>query len=163
MALRLGYGTGVFNAGKYGLPQVYEGAAAVSVASSATSSAEKILIGVASDASSISTVASGVRERNVSVSDTITTVATSGGYITIVVAVSDSITTSVYLYWNRIRPFSASARSVVEIALTTRYKWINTSTPLVSWVDNNASSVTWINTTVAPVTWMDADYREGAA
>ena len=143
MALRTGYGTGVYTVGKYGLPQVYEGAAATTITTTTVSSAQRIGIGAVIDTSTSGVVVTAQRIQNGIVADNITTTATAIGYTALAGAATVNVTSSVSLYWNRVRPFSAADTVSVVMTPISRYKWIDTST--------------------ASVTWADADYREGAA
>ena len=144
MALRTGYGTGVFTSGKYGLPEAYEGASAVSITAVVSQAdGQRIALGAVAVEDAVSHVVNGQRIQNGSVAASISTSATAAGYTALAGAVSDTITASVGLYWNRVRPFAAAVAAESDNVIDARYKWIDTS--------------------VAPVTWTDADYREGAA
>ena len=133
MALRTGYGTGSFTAGKYGLPQVYEGAVSASISSGASASAQRIHIGGLSADISSSATSAAIRIHNGVVADSIAASVSVAGYTTIVGAVSDQITSSTALYWNRVRPFSAQDSAQVGVSVNSRYKWINSPEPATSW------------------------------
>ena len=124
MAFRTGYGVGLYSADAFGIDsKLVLGAASGSAAGAATTTAVRIV-----DASvSASSAASGAAI----------------GYTAYAGAVSAAATSSVALYWNRVRPFSAADTSQSDNVIDARYKWLDTS--------------------VASVTWVDADYREGAA
>lgn len=144
MALRTGYGTGVFGSSKYGVPEIYDGAAATSITSIVTdANGQRIALGATTVETAVSNVVVAQRIQSGSVSASISATASADGYTALVGSVSDTIETSVALYWNRVRPFSASDTTQSDNVIDARYKWIDT--------------------TVAPVTWTDADYREGAA
>jgi len=144
MALRTGCGTGVFSSSKYGLPEVYEGAAAVSVTTSVTQAdGQRVALGAIAVEDAVSHVVSAQRVQSGSASASITATSTAVGFTALAGAASASIDTSVDLYWNRVRPFSATVGGTASNVIYARYKWIDTS--------------------VASVTWTDADYREGAA
>jgi hypothetical protein len=133
MALRTGYGTGTFTAGKFGLPQVYEGAVSDTISSSVAASAERIKIGVVSATTSTTASVIGVRIQSGAVSDVITLSASAAGYTTIVGSVADTITCDVDLYWNRVRPFKVEDSTRVGLSVNARYKWLDTSEPSTSW------------------------------
>ena len=133
MALRTGYGTGTFTAGKFGLPQVYEGAVSDSISSGASVSAQRIHIGsLTADITSAATSAA-VRIQNGVVADTSAVTVAVAGYTTIVGAVSAQITSAVDLYWNRVRPFAAQDNVLVGVSVNSRYKWINSPEPTTGW------------------------------
>lgn len=124
MAFRTGYGVGLYSADAYGIDsKLVLGASSGSAAGAATASALRVV----SAQASASSAGSG----------------TGSGYTAIAAASAGSATTSVALYWNRVRPFSATNSGNSDNVIDARYKWIDTS--------------------VASVTWTDADYREGAA
>jgi len=133
MALRAGYGTGTFTAGKYGLPQVYEGAVSASITSGASSAAQRIHIGGVSDSITSSDVSAAIRIRNAAVADSIAAAVAVAGYTTIVGASVATLTSSTALYWNRVRPFEASDNVRVGTSVNSRYKWINSSDPATTW------------------------------
>lgn len=133
MTLRTGYGTGLFSAAKYGLPQVYEGAVSDTISTSTTASAERIKIGAVSAAISTTTSVIGVRIQNGTVLDAITSSASAAGYTTIVGSVSDTITCDVDLYWNRVRPFKVEDNVRIGLSVNARYKWLDAAEPSTSW------------------------------
>ncbi len=133
MALRTGYGTGTFTAGKFGLPQVYESSVSASIASSATSAAQRIHVGSSSASVLASTTTVGVRIQNGAASDSISTSVSGIGYTAIVGAVSDQIATGFDLYWNRVRPFSAQDNVNISVSINSRYKWLDSPDPVTTW------------------------------
>lgn len=143
MALRTGYGTGLYSASKYGLPEVYEGAVSDSVAATAAAAGQRIALAASAIESAVSHVVAGVRVQNGIVADNASAAATAAGYTTVVGAVSDTSTLAVALYWNRVRPFAAADTSTVGASVNSRYKWVDISPPTT--------------------TWTASDYREGAA
>lgn len=144
MALRTGYGTGVFTSGKYGLPEAYEGASAVSITTVVSQAdGQRIALGATAVEDAVSHVISAQRIQNGSVAASISASTTAAGYTALAGAAAATIDISVALYWNRVRPFSAADTSQSDNVIDARYKWLDTS--------------------VASVTWVDADYREGAA
>lgn len=144
MALRTGYGTGVYTSGKYGLPEAYEGASAVSITAVVSQAdGQRIALGASAVENAVSHVVSGQRIQSGSVSAQISVTPSATGYTALAGAAVATIETSVALYWNRVRPFAAADTSQSDNVIDARYKWLDTS--------------------VASVTWVDADYREGAA
>jgi hypothetical protein len=133
MALRTGYGTGTFTAGKFGLPQVYEGAVSDTISSSATASAERIKIGAVSATTTTTASVIGVRIQSGAVLDAITLSTFAAGYTTIAGSVADTITCDVDLYWNRVRPFKVEDIVRVGLSVNARYKWLDASEPSTSW------------------------------
>jgi len=133
MTLRTGYGTGLFSAAKYGLPQVYEGAVSDTISTSTNASAERIKIGAVSAAISTTTSVIGVRIQSGTVLDTITSSASAAGYTTIVGSVSDTISCNVDLYWNRVRPFKVEDNVRIGLSVNARYKWLDAAEPSTSW------------------------------
>ena len=138
MTLRTGYGTGSYSVGKYGYPQVYEGASAVSVTSSVTQADFERLIS-ASIADSLSSAASivGTRVRLLSVADSSSVIFTAQGYTSIVGAASDSASASVAVNYVRIRPFSASDNAGSEVGTFARYKWIEQINASETWTESD--------------------------
>ena len=124
MAFRTGYGVGLYSADAYGIDS-------------------KLVEGAASGAGTSAVVVSYERVISASASTSATSTATASGYSAIAGAASTSATSSVDLYWNRVRPFSASDSAAIDASVISRYKWLDTS--------------------VSAVTWADANYREGAA
>ena len=137
MALRTGYGTGTFTAGKFGLPQVVEGSVSASIASSTTSVAQRIHVGAFSASVSSSATSAAIRIQNGAAADSTSVSVSVAGYTTIVGAVSDQITTGFDLYWNRVRPFSASDNARVGTFVQARYKWLDASDPATTWVTSD--------------------------
>lgn len=133
MTLRTGYGTGLFSAAKYGLPQVYEGAVSDTISTSTNASAQRIKIGAVSAAISTTTSVIGVRIQSGTVLDTITSSASAAGYTTIVGSVSDTISCDVDLYWNRVRPFKVEDNVRIGLSVNARYKWLDAAEPSTSW------------------------------
>lgn len=133
MTLRTGYGTGLFTAGKYGLPQVFEGAVSASISAGVTADAERIKIGSVSDAIAVTTSATAIRIQNGVVSDSISASVVVAGYTTIVGAVDDRITSDFDLYWNRVRPFAVNDHAKVGVSVNARYKWLDASDPTTTW------------------------------
>ena len=60
MTLRTGYGTGLFSAAKYGLPQVYEGAVSAVITSGVSASARRLQNSSVSDSISSTTTSAGI-------------------------------------------------------------------------------------------------------
>jgi hypothetical protein len=137
MALRTGYGTGTFTAGKFGLPQVYEGAVSDTISSSVTASAERIRIGAVSAAISTTASVIGVRMQSGTALDAIASSASAAGYMTITGSASDTITCDVDLYWNRVRPFAAIDNVQFGILVSSRYKWLNAPEPTTTWAKSD--------------------------
>lgn len=124
MAFRTGYGVGLYSADQYGIDsKLVLGASSGSAAGAATASGERVV----SFSASASSAGAG----------------TALGYTAYAGAASTSATSSVALYWNRVRPFAAADVTRSDNVIDARYKWIDTS--------------------IASVNWVDADYREGAA
>jgi hypothetical protein len=124
MAFRSGYGQGVFTADLYGIDSVLiDGAASASISSTATAVGNKIV--------------------SFSATAPITATASGAGFTALAGAASAAIATSVDLYWNRVRPFSAHDNIAFGADVKSRYKWNDIAPPTTTWVE--------------------ADYREGAA
>ena len=144
MALRTGYGTGVYTSGKYGLPEAYEGASATSITVVVSQAdGQRIALGAVAVEDAVSHVVTGQRVQSASVSASISATSTAAGFTAVAAAASTNIEASVALYWNRVRPFAAADVTQSDNVIDARYKWIDTS--------------------IASVNWVDADYREGAA
>jgi|TARA_R110000803_G_scaffold204801_1_gene271114 hypothetical protein len=135
MTLRTGYGTGLFSAAKYGLPQVYEGAVSAVITSGVSASARRLQNSSVSDSISSTTTSAGILIKSGAVLDSITTSVSVIGYTTIVGNVSDTITSGVNLYWNRIKSFAASDNVQVGTSVNSRYKWTNSPEPTTSWTE----------------------------
>ena len=124
MAFRTGYGVGLYSADQYGIDS-------------------KLVLGASSGSAAGAATANGVRVVSSSASASSAGAGTALGYTAYAGAASTSATSSVALYWNRVRPFAAADASESDNVIDARYKWIDTS--------------------IASVNWVDADYREGAA
>lgn len=124
MAFRTGYGVGLYSADQYGIDS-------------------KLVLGASSGSAAGAATANGVRLVDFSASASSAGTGTAIGYTAYAGAASTSATSSVALYWNRVRPFAAADASESDNVIDARYKWIDTS--------------------IASVNWVDADYREGAA
>lgn len=144
MALRTGYGTGVFNSGKYGLPEAYEGASAVSITTVVSQAdAQRVALGATAVEAAVSPVVVGVRVQNGEASDAIVTTTSATGFTAVAGAATSTSNVSVALYWNRVRPFAAQDNVAIGANVNSRYKWLDIAPPTT--------------------TWTSADYREGAA
>ena len=164
MALRSGYGTGVYTSGKYGLPEVYEGASAVSITTVVSQAdGQRIALGATAVEDAVSHVVSAQRIQNGAVAASISASATASGYIALAGAAAATIDTSVALYWNRVRPFSVAETAQSDNVIDARYKWLDTSIPSTSWSSQSIDAVIWADSSAGSVSWTDADYREGAA
>ena len=124
MAFRTGYGVGLYSADAFGIDS-------------------KLVLGASSGSAAGAAAAIAVRVVDVSVSASASSFGSATGGTASAGASSGSATSVVALYWNRVRPFSATNSGNSDNVIDARYKWIDT--------------------TVASVTWTDADYREGAA
>jgi hypothetical protein len=135
---RLGYGTGPYSEARYGYPEIWEGASAVSVTSSVTQADyERIKNAVVADASAASTAMIGVRVRLGNTADTTSATATAQGFMSIVGAAADSVTASVAINYVRIRPFSASDNAGSEVGTFARYKWIEQINASETWTESD--------------------------
>ena len=135
---RLGYGTGPYSEARYGYPEIWEGASAVSVTSSVTQADyERIKNAVVADASAASTAMIGVRVRLGNTADTTSATATAQGFMSIVGAAADSATSSVAINYVRIRPFSASDNAGSEVGTFSRYKWIEQINASETWTESD--------------------------
>lgn len=135
---RLGYGTGPYSEARYGYPEIWEGASAVSVTSSVTQADyERIKNAVSTDASTASTSMVGVRVRLGDIADTSTATGTAQGFMSIVGAAADSATASVSINYVRIRPFSASDTSDTDVGTFARYKWIEQINASETWTESD--------------------------
>ena len=138
MALRTGYGTGSYSVGKYGYPQAYEGASAVSVTSSVThADFDRVRLTPIADSASSSVSMSGTRVRLSGATDSFTSVSSAQGYTTIVGAVLDISSASVSINYVRIRPFSASDNAVSDVGTFARYKWIEQINASETWTESD--------------------------
>ena len=135
---RLGYGTGPYSEARYGYPEIWEGASAVSVTSSVTQADyERIKNAVAADTPTSSTSMVGVRVRLGDIADTSTAIATAQGFMSIVGAAAGSATSSVAINYVRIRPFAASDTSDTEVGTFARYKWIEQINASETWTESD--------------------------
>jgi hypothetical protein len=135
---RLGYGTGPYSEARYGYPEIWEGASAVSVTSSVTQADyERIKNAASTDASAASTSMVGVRVRLGDIADTSTATGTAQGFMSIVGAAADSATASVAINYVRIRPFSASDNAGSEVGTFARYKWIEQINASETWTESD--------------------------
>lgn len=135
---RVGYGTGPYSEARYGYPEIWEGASAVSVTSSVTQADyERIKNAASTDASAASTSMVGVRVRLGDIADTSTATATAQGFMSIVGAAADSATASVAINYVRIRPFSASDNAGSEVGTFARYKWIEQINASETWTESD--------------------------
>ena len=135
---RVGYGTGPYSEARYGYPEIWEGASAVSVTSSVTQADyERIKNAVVADASAASTAMIGVRVRLGNTADTTSATATAQGFMSIVGAAADSVTASVAINYVRIRPFSASDNSDTDVGTFARYKWIEQINASETWTESD--------------------------
>lgn len=135
---RLGYGTGPYSEARYGYPEIWEGASAVSVTSSVTQTDyERIKNAVVADASAASTAMIGVRVRLGNTADTTSATAAAQGFMSIVGAAVDSVTASVAINYVRIRPFSASDNAGSEVGTFARYKWIEQINASETWTESD--------------------------
>ena len=135
---RVGYGTGPYSEARYGYPEIWEGASAVSVTSSVTQADyERIKNAVVADASAASTAMIGVRVRLGNTADTTSAIATAQGFMSIVGAAADSVTASVAINYVRIRPFSASDNAGSEVGTFARYKWIEQINASETWTESD--------------------------
>ena len=138
MALRTGYGTGSYNVGKYGYPQVYEGASAVSVTSSITQADyERVRLSSADPSATASVSLSFNRVRIAGASDSSAVTMTSDGYLSITGAAAASCAASVAINYVRIRPFSASDTSNSDVGTFARYKWIEQINASETWTESD--------------------------
>lgn len=135
---RLGYGTGPYSEARYGYPEIWEGASAVSVTSSVTQADyERIKNAASTDASAASTSMVGVRVRLGDIADTSTATGTAQGFMSIVGAAADSATASVAINYVRIRPFSASDNAGSDVGTFARYKWIEQINASETWTESD--------------------------
>ena len=135
---RVGYGTGPYSEARYGYPEIWEGASAVSVTSSVTQADyERIKNAAVADSSAASTAMIGVRVRLGNTADTTSATATAQGFMSIVGAAAGSVTASVAINYVRIRPFSASDNAGSEIGTFARYKWIEQINASETWTESD--------------------------
>ena len=135
---RLGYGTGPYSEARYGYPEIWEGASAVSVTSSVTQADyERIKNAVVADSSTSSTSMVGVRVRLGDIADTSTATFSAQAFLAIVGAAAGSATSSVAINYVRIRPFAASDTSDTEVGTFARYKWIEQINASETWTESD--------------------------
>lgn len=135
---RLGYGTGPYSEARYGYPEIWEGASAVSVTSSVTQADyERIKNAVVADTPTSSTSMVGVRVRLGDIADTSTATGTAQAFLAIVGAAAGSATSSVAINYVRIRPFAASDTSDTEVGTFARYKWIEQINASETWTESD--------------------------
>ena len=135
---RLGYGTGLYSEARYGYPEIWEGASAVSVTSSVTQADyERIKNAASTDASAASTSMVGVRVRLGDIADTSTATGTAQGFMSIVGAAAGASTASIAVNYVRIRPFAASDTSDTEVGTFARYKWIEQINASETWTESD--------------------------
>jgi len=135
---RLGYGTGPYSEARYGYPEIWEGASAVSVTSSVTQADyERIQNSAVADSSTSSTSMAGVRVRLGDIADTSIATVSAQAYLAIVGAAAGASTASVAINYVRIRPFSASDTSDTEVGTFARYKWIEQINASETWTESD--------------------------
>ena len=135
---RLGYGTGPYSEARYGYPEIWEGASAVSVTSSVTQADyERIQNSAVADSSTSSTSMVGVRVRLGDIADTSTATVAAQAFLAIVGAAAGSATSSVAINYVRIRPFAASDTSDTEVGTFARYKWIEQIKASETWTESD--------------------------
>lgn len=135
---RLGYGTGPYSEARYGYPEIWEGASAVSVTSSVTQADyERIKNAVVADSPTSSTSMVGVRVRLGDIADTSTATGAAQAFLAIVGAAAGSATSSVAINYVRIRPFAASDTSDTEVGTFARYKWIEQINASETWTESD--------------------------
>ena len=135
---RLGYGTGPYSEARYGYPEIWEGASAVSVTSSVTQADyERIQNSAVADASAASTAMVGVRVRLGDIADTSTATGTAQAFLAIVGAAAAASTSSVAINYVRIRPFAASDTSDTDVGTFARYKWIEQINASETWTESD--------------------------
>jgi len=135
---RLGYGTGPYSEARYGYPEIWEGASAVSVTSSVTQADyERIKNAVVADSSTSSTSMVGVRVRLGDIADTSTATGTAQAFLAIVGEAAGSATSSVAINYVRIRPFAASDNAGSDVGTFARYKWIEQINASETWTESD--------------------------
>lgn len=135
---RLGYGTGPYSEARYGYPEIWEGASAVSVTSSVTQADyERIQNSAVADASAASTAMVGVRVRLGDIADTSTATGTAQAFLAIVGTAAAASTSSVAINYVRIRPFAASDTSDTDVGTFARYKWIEQINASETWTESD--------------------------
>lgn len=135
---RVGYGTGPYSEARYGYPEIWEGASAVSVTSSVTQADyERIKNAVVDDSSAASTSMVGVRVRLGDVADTSTATGTAQAFLAIVGAAATAASASVAINYVRIRPFAASDTADSDVGTFARYKWIEQINASETWTESD--------------------------
>ena len=135
---RLGYGTGPYSEARYGYPEIWKGASAVSVTSSVTQADyERIRNSAVADSPTSSTSMVGVRVRLGDIADTSTATGTAQAFLAIVGAAATAAASSVAINYVRIRPFSASDNAGSEVGTFARYKWIEQINASETWTESD--------------------------
>ena len=135
---RVGYCTGPYSEARYGYPEIWEGASAVSVTSSVTQADyERIKNAVVADTPTSSTSMVGVRVRLGGTADTSTATVAAQAFLAIVGAAAGASTASVAINYVRIRPFAASDNAGSEIGTFARYKWIEQINASETWTESD--------------------------
>lgn len=82
--------------------------------------------------------ASGQLIKDAAVSDTSTLSPTVAAYTSLAGQVSDTITSSVDLYWNRVMSFdAATSMSSDSTEVSARYKWLDAEDPTTTWTTSD--------------------------
>lgn len=135
---RLGYGTGPYSEARYGYPEIWEGASAVSVTSSVTQADyERIKQAAISDAPASSATIVGQKVRLAGAADTSSATITANAYLAIVGAAADTSTASMSINYVRIKPFAASDNAGSEVGTFARYKWIEQINASETWTESD--------------------------
>lgn len=135
---RLGYGTGPYSEARYGYPEIWEGASAVSVTSSVTQADyERIKNAVVDDSSAASTSMVGVRVRLGGIDDSSVATGSAQAFLAIVGAAATAAASSVAINYVRIRPFAASDTSDTDVGSFARYKWIEQINASETWTESD--------------------------
>lgn len=135
---RVGYGTGPYSEARYGYPEIWEGASAVSVTSSVTQADyERIKNAASTDASAASTSMVGVRVRLGDISDSSVATGSAQAFLAIVGAAATAAASSVAINYVRIRPFAASDTSDTDVGSFARYKWIEQINASETWTESD--------------------------
>ena len=113
---RPGYGLNTYGSYLYGKNiSIEEGSASTTIAVSATATAQVT--------------------RNVLASPTISIAATSNAVIDVVGAASPTVSISVDIVYNRVRLMAASDQFGFTASVSSRYKWLEASSPTTSWTE----------------------------
>lgn len=135
---RIGYGTGPYSEARYGYPEVWEGASAVSVTSSVTQADfERIKQASASDTSAATATSDYERVRLADISDSASSSVVANAYLAIVGDAAADCQASVSVNYVRIRPFSASDNAGSDIGTFARYKWIEQINASETWTESD--------------------------